>query len=187
MAAARPSGRCVVIMMTAEETTSERTDDQAVSVDQIWRWLEAVPDPEVPVLSVLDIGIIRDVCIDDSGIVVAVTPTYSGCPATAAISLDIQNVLRARGLDNVRVETRLSPAWTTAWITDSARDKLRKYGIAPPVEGVCVGAMKTAGPVECPRCGATDTNEISRFGSTPCKAHWRCNECLEPFDYFKSF
>ena len=159
----------------------------APDIGAVWRWLEDVPDPEIPVVSVVDLGIIRDVCWESGDYVVTITPTYSGCPATAVIAIDIENALRARGLDRVRIKTQLSPAWTTAWITQDAREKLKSFGIAPPVEGACVGAMKAAGPVACPRCGSTDTAEISRFGSTPCKASWRCNSCLEPFDYFKSF
>lgn len=155
--------------------------------EAVWRWLEDVPDPEIPVVSVVDLGIVRDVTVDGDDYVVTITPTYSGCPATAVIAIDIENSLHARGLDRVRIKTQLSPAWTTAWITQDAREKLKSYGIAPPVEGACVGAMKAAGPVACPRCGSTDTCEVSRFGSTPCKASWRCNSCLEPFDYFKSF
>ncbi|MAW82029.1 MAG: phenylacetate-CoA oxygenase subunit PaaJ [Parvularcula sp.] len=173
--------------MTAAEKAGEASGGQSSSVDRVWRWLEEVPDPEIPVVSVVDLGIVRDVSMEDGKYVVTVTPTYSGCPATAVISLDIENALHARGLEDVRIETRLSPAWTTAWITDNAREKLKNYGIAPPVEGACVGAMKAAGPVACPRCGSLNTVETSRFGSTPCKAHWRCNDCLEPFDYFKSF
>ncbi len=187
MASALSSRRCLVIAVRAVEKSDAAIGGPAPSIDLVWRWLENVPDPEIPVVSVVDLGIVRDVRADAGAVVVTVTPTYSGCPATAVISLDIENALRARGVENVRVETRLSPAWTTAWITDHARDKLKKYGIAPPVEGACVGAMKAAGPVACPRCGSENTAEISRFGSTPCKAHWRCNDCLEPFDYFKSF
>lgn len=187
MASALPSRRRLVSAMRAAEKTGETRGGQTPSVDLVWRWLEDVPDPEIPVVSVVDLGIVRDVRAEESGFVVTVTPTYSGCPATAVISIDIQNALRARGLEDVRIETRLSPAWTTAWITGEAREKLRNFGIAPPVEGACVGAMKAAGPVGCPHCGSVNTNEISRFGSTPCKASWRCNDCLEPFDYFKSF
>lgn len=173
----------VIAMMTALDS-----NHTPPSSEQVWKWLEDVPDPEIPVVSVVDLGIVRDVAVADGEIVVTVTPTYSGCPATAVISLDIENALLARGLENIRIKTQLSPSWTTAWITENARRKLKEYGIAPSVEGAsCSGALKPAGPVACPRCGSVDTVEVSRFGSTPCKASWRCNDCLEPFDYFKSF
>ncbi|MEM9495224.1 MAG: 1,2-phenylacetyl-CoA epoxidase subunit PaaD [Pseudomonadota bacterium] len=156
--------------------------------DDVWRWLEDVPDPEIPVVSVVDLGIVRAVEWLGDELVVTVTPTYSGCPATAVISMEVEEALRRKNLDRVRVESRLSPAWTTAWITDEAREKLKAYGIAPPVDGVgCAGALKAQGPVVCPRCGAAATERVSAFGSTPCKAHYRCKECLEPFDYFKTF
>lgn len=158
------------------------------STDDVWRWLEDVPDPEIPVVSVVDLGIVRDVAREGEELIVTVTPTYSGCPATAVIALDIEEALRRKGVQNVRLKTQLSPAWTTDWITDEAREKLREYGIAPPVgEASCAGALKASGPVACPHCRSTKTEEVSRFGSTPCKASWRCNDCLEPFDYFKSF
>lgn len=160
------------------------------SVEEIWRWLEDVPDPEIPVVSVVDLGIVRDVAWADDTLIVKVTPTYSGCPATAVISLDIKNALHDRGIENVRIETQLSPAWTTKWISEEGRKKLKAYGIAPPVEGVaCAGALRMdpGATIECPHCGSSDTECVSPFGSTPCKASWRCKACLEPFDYFKSF
>ncbi|WP_425409474.1 1,2-phenylacetyl-CoA epoxidase subunit PaaD [Hyphococcus sp.] len=158
------------------------------SLEDVWRWLADVPDPEIPVVSVVELGIVRHVGWDGDELVVTVTPTYSGCPATAVISIEIEKQLLRNGVDAIRIETQLSPAWTTDWITDAAREKLRRYGIAPPVDGVsCAGALKAAGPVVCPRCGSENTSEVSRFGSTPCKASWRCCDCLEPFDYFKSF
>lgn len=157
------------------------------STDDVWRWLEDVPDPEIPVVSVVDLGIVRDVKWNDGELVVTVTPTYSGCPATAVISMEIENAIRNRGVENVRLKTQLSPAWTTKWIRNSARKKLEEYGIAPPVEGTCVSATKTPLVVACPRCGSKKTERVSQFGSTPCKASYRCKDCLEPFDYFKSF
>jgi ring-1,2-phenylacetyl-CoA epoxidase subunit PaaD len=158
------------------------------SIDDVWRWLGNVPDPEIPVVSVVDLGIVRDVNWDGGALVVTVTPTYSGCPATAVISFEIEEFLRRKGIEKICIKTQLSPAWTTDWITDGAREKLRAYGIAPPVgEASCAGALKASGPVACPHCGSENTAEVSRFGSTPCKASWRCNDCLEPFDYFKSF
>jgi len=156
------------------------------AIDQIWGWLDAIPDPEIPVISIVDLGIVRDLAWDGDCLVVTVTPTYSGCPATGVINLEIERQLRERGIDELRLERRLSPAWTTAWISDAARQRLRAYGIAPPVEGsAACGAGRPPPVVACPRCGSDDSEMISRFGSTPCKASYRCRDCLEPFDYFK--
>jgi ring-1,2-phenylacetyl-CoA epoxidase subunit PaaD len=137
----------------------------------IWAVLAAVPDPEIPVVSVVDLGIVRSVAPDR----VVITPTYTGCPATQVIERDIRAALDAAGYRHVAIETALSPAWTTDWISPAGREKLRAYGIAPP----------TRGAVQCPQCGSANTQEISRFGSTPCKALWRCRDCAEPFDLFK--
>lgn len=147
------------------------------STDQIWDWLDALPDPEIPVISVVDLGIVRDVIWDGDTLEVAVTPTYSGCPATSVISMDIETMLRDHGLSEVRIVNRISPPWSSDWLTDKGRDKLQTYGIAPP--------RAAGGPDCCPRCKSTDVERISQFGSTPCKAQWRCRNCLEPFDYFK--
>jgi len=156
--------------------------------EDIWRWLADVPDPEIPVISVVELGIIRDVARNDDEITVTVTPTYSGCPATAVIAMEIEQALRRKGVERVKIETQISPAWTTQWITEEGRDKLRAYGIAPSVEGdTCAGMLKAPPVVACPRCGSKKTERVSQFGSTPCKAHYRCTDCLEPFDYFKSF
>ena len=146
-------------------------------IEQIWEWLGSVPDPEIPVLSLVDLGVIRDVVWDGDTLVVTVTPTYSGCPATRVINLDIEQALRARGVGKVKLERRLAPPWTTDWLSAAGREKLSAYGIAPPVE--------RGRNVACPRCGSNQTEKISQFGSTPCKAHFRCQDCLEPFDYFK--
>jgi len=157
------------------------------AIEQIRAWLDQVPDPEIPVISLVDLGVIRDLAWEDDTLVVTVTPTYSGCPATAVINLDIENALRAHGIESIELRRRLSPAWTTAWISASGREKLRGYGIVPPVEGT--SACNLGGPeaptVSCPRCGSTATQVVSQFGSTPCKAAYRCGDCLEPFDYFK--
>ena len=162
--------------------------------EEVWRWLDEVPDPEIPVISLTDLGIIRDVAWDGDTLVVAVTPTYSGCPATTVINLDIEATLRNRGIEKLRLERRLSPPWTTDWISEEGRDKLRAYGIAPPIDGTAADgrlmarASRLAGSnlaVACPRCGSTRTEKVSQFGSTPCKASYRCSDCLEPFDYFK--
>lgn len=146
-------------------------------VAQVWDWLHAVPDPEIPVISLTDLGVIRDVFYEDSTLIVTVTPTYSGCPATSIISLDIETALRAHGVGPLELRRQLSPAWTTDWMTAQGREKLANYGIAPP--------EPAGGPKECPRCGDQDLEKLSQFGSTPCKAQWRCRACLEPFDYFK--
>ncbi len=165
------------------------------SVDQVWHWLRQVPDPEIPVISLTDLGIIRDVEWRDDTLVVTVTPTYSGCPATAIINLDIETALTEKGLDKVKLERRLSSAWTTDWISVEGQEKLRDYGIAPPIDGTAADGVlmkridRLSGrsnlTIACPRCGSTHTHKISQFGSTPCKASYRCSDCLEPFDYFK--
>lgn len=144
---------------------------------EIWKWLDAVPDPEIPVISVVDLGIVRDVEWEDNMLVVFITPTYSGCPATTIISMDIETALRDRGIEKIAIRTRISPAWTTDWLSDKGRAEMEKFGIAPP--------NSAAGPERCPHCGGTDLERLSQFGSTPCKAQWRCKGCLEPFDYFK--
>jgi ring-1,2-phenylacetyl-CoA epoxidase subunit PaaD len=155
------------------------------SVKEVWNWLDAVADPEIPVISVTDLGIVRHVRWTeedgDSTLVVTITPTYSGCPATAVIKEDIKQALQQRGLSRVQIETRLSPAWTTDWMTDRGRHRLLEYGIAPPEPR----EQGSATPVPCPRCGSADTRLVSQFGSTPCKAFYICNSCLEPFDHFK--
>lgn len=164
------------------------------AVSQVWDWLAEVPDPEIPVISLTDLGIIRAVEWQGEVLVVTVTPTYSGCPATAVINLDIEAHLRGKGVELIRLERQLTPAWTTDWITPEGREKLCQFGIAPPIEGTApdgqvmarVGALSGANlTVPCPRCGSNETRRVSQFGSTPCKASWVCNACLEPFDYFK--
>jgi ring-1,2-phenylacetyl-CoA epoxidase subunit PaaD len=143
----------------------------------IWGWLDQVPDPEIPVISVVDLGIVRHVAWDGDTLEVAVTPTYSGCPATSVIAMDIETALYDRGVRSVRIKTQIAPAWTTDWLSDKGRAKLAAYGIAPP--------SAAGGPDACPRCGSQSVTRVSQFGSTPCKAHWRCDDCREPFDYFK--
>ena len=147
------------------------------SVEQVWEWLETLPDPEIPVITLVDLGIIRNVAWDDETLVVSVTPTYSGCPATSMINRDIEARLRGEGVQKIELRQQLSPAWTTAWMTDKARKALEEYGIAPP--------QPAGGPKQCPRCGGENLEKLSQFGSTPCKAQWRCRDCLEPFEYFK--
>lgn len=147
------------------------------TLETIWHWLDAVPDPEIPAISLTDLGIIRDVTWQGETLEITVTPTYSGCPATRIINLDIETALRDRGIEKLRLKTQLSPAWTTDWLTDRGKQRLEDYGIAPP--------RSAGGPQNCPRCKSQDVERISQFGSTPCKAQWRCRNCLEPFDYFK--
>lgn len=147
------------------------------SVQGIWDWLGDVPDPEIPVISVVELGVVRDVTWRDDVLHIAITPTYSGCPATTIIALDIETALAKRGVNSVKIETVLSPAWSTDWIAPAALKKLQDYGIAPP--------SPSGGPDQCPICHSPAVERISQFGSTPCKAQWRCTDCLEPFDYFK--
>ncbi|MEX0370260.1 MAG: 1,2-phenylacetyl-CoA epoxidase subunit PaaD [Tateyamaria sp.] len=147
------------------------------SVEEIWTWLAAVPDPEIPVISLVDLGIIRDVQWLGDMLEVTVTPTYSGCPATAIINLEVEAALRAKGIKNFSLKRQIAPPWTTDWMTDTGKAKLESYGIAPP--------QPAGGPRRCPQCQSRHVEKISQFGSTPCKAQWRCTDCLEPFDYFK--
>ncbi len=146
-----------------------------LSREQVLEWLAKVPDPEIPVLSILDLGIVRDIDMND-GVTVSLTPTYSGCPATEVIESSVLRELRQRGLDDIAVKRVLSPPWTSDWISEAGREKMRRYGIAPP------SANK---PVACPQCRSTETERVSEFGSTACKAAYRCRDCLEPFEYFK--
>ena len=165
-----------------------------VEIERLRRVAGAVGDPEIPVLTLDDLGIVRDVRWGEGelagAVLVDLTPTYTGCPATEVIAADVAAALRAAGAAQVQVRTVLSPAWTTDWISDEGRRKLREYGIAPP------GSCRPAGSatrgvaltlsVRCPRCGSGRTREVSRFGSTPCQSHWTCLACLEPFDSFKA-
>ena len=160
----------------------------APSVDQMWAALRAVPDPEIPVISVTELGIVRDLRLDGDAVEVTVTPTYSGCPATELIAQQIVSALKAAGAADVRVRTQLAPAWTTDWIDAAARERLRAYGIVPPGQR-STGDMQPIGLVPrrlpCPRCGSVDTERLSQFGATACKALYRCRACAEPFEYFK--
>ncbi len=157
---------------------------------EIWKILATINDPEIPVLSILDLGIVRNViCKDDENIEVVITPTYVGCPAMDVIATEIRMNLLQLGIKNIQIITQLSPAWTTDWITQSGKQKLKEYGIAPP------RLQKATHPqnnlfveeefVPCPLCNSTNTHRISQFGSTACKALYQCNDCKEPFDYFK--
>lgn len=154
---------------------------------QAWGILNRVPDPEIPVISVTELGIVREVRADDDRVHVIVTPTYSGCPATEVIERSIREALTAAGATEVRVTTQLAPAWTTDWIEPAAQEKLRAYGIAPPGEKATAEAqpLQFVPRVACPRCGSADTERLSQFGATACKALYRCRACREPFEYFK--
>jgi ring-1,2-phenylacetyl-CoA epoxidase subunit PaaD len=145
-----------------------------------WSVLRRIPDPEIPVLSIVELGIVREVSVRGDEAEVAVTPTYCGCPAMDEIERDIRTQLEQAGYRHVRVKRLLAPAWTTDWIEPEARARLRQFGIAPPQR-----VNLFPGSVECPRCAGADTERLSQFGSTACKAQYRCRQCLEPFDYFK--
>ncbi len=163
---------------------------RGAAAERAWQALGAVFDPEIPVLTVLDLGIVRDVDVRDDAIEVVITPTYSGCPATHVIEEDIRRALANAGFAAARIRTALSPAWTTDWISAAGREKLRKFGIAPPGAVAASPAKITlfraaAAGVDCPHCGSPDTERLAAFGSTACKALYRCRACREPFDYFK--
>jgi len=153
-----------------------------VNPAQLYELLSSVVDPEIPVLTLRDLGVLRDISVDDGKITVTITPTYAGCPAIDAMRADIESTLEEAGFQKVTVQQSLSPAWTTDWMSETGREKLRAYGIAPPVKTNCTPAT---GSIECPQCGSAEVKRISEFGSTACKALYRCEICLEPFDYFK--
>jgi ring-1,2-phenylacetyl-CoA epoxidase subunit PaaD len=147
--------------------------------------LKTVTDPEIPVLTIHDLGIIRGIKIEDDEVEVIITPTYSGCPAMDFIGMNIRKVLKENGFDKIKITHLLSPAWTTDWMTEEAKDKLKSYGIAPPVSKTFDKNYLENLPVPCPHCNSTNTRLISEFGSTACKAIYQCKDCGEPFDYFK--
>ena len=165
----------------------------SATVEEVWAALEDLADPEIPVISLRDLGILREVRVGADGFEVVITPTYSGCPAMGQIEDDLRSTLKSRGI-SARIVTQLAPAWTTDWMTDAGKEKLRAYGIAPPQRTPDAGNVvrfiaKPATPVvvPCPRCGSANTTETSHFGSTACKALYRCLDCQEPFDYFKPY
>ncbi|USX26341.1 phenylacetate-CoA oxygenase subunit PaaJ [Oxalobacteraceae bacterium OTU3CINTB1] len=174
----------------------------ALSAAQVWSWLAEVSDPEIPVISIVDLGIVRDVRLDDGACTVTITPTYSGCPAMQVIADAITEALHGHGVVDVRLQNQLSPAWTTDWMSEEGKAKLSGYGIAPPAEqvidisglrgGTRGGALAAISrrpqprvAIVCPNCGSSHTGITSQFGSTPCKALYKCLDCREPFDYFK--
>ncbi len=169
--------------MTQEAATIDRIPEDAL-LRKAWEAAAAVPDPEIPVVTVADLGILREVRLEDGVAVARVSPTYSGCPATQLIETAIAAALEKAGF-RARIERVLSPPWTTDWITEEGREKLRAFGIAPPERAAGKRALFGEGRVACPRCGSDDTERVSEFGSTPCKAHYRCRTCGEPFDHFK--
>ena len=153
---------------------------------RVWALLEQIPDPEIPVITITDLGIVRWVRTDEDRITVGLSPTYTGCPATEVIAAQVVATLRDAGITAVTTEQVLSPPWTTDWIGASGRKKLKAYGIVPPAEGGSKQALlQGERAIACPRCDSTVTTKVSEFGSTPCKASYKCGECLEPFEYFK--
>lgn len=157
-----------------------------VKKEDIQAWLTEVCDPEIPVLSLFDLGVLRDIDYAQEQWIITITPTYSGCPAMKTMEDDILHKLHENGVENARVQLVLSPAWTTDWLTENGRQKLLEFGIAPPVDEVDKSVL-FASPtvVPCPKCGSKETKMVSQFGSTACKAHYQCLSCLEPYDYFK--
>lgn len=155
--------------------------------ERIWQRLAQIPDPEVPVITITELGVVRDVQWDGDKLTVTITPTYTGCPAMSLFAAEIRAALHDMGFHNLELRTVYSPAWTTDWISDAAREKMRRYGIAPPVAAAADDPFAAQPPVPCPRCGSEHTRERSTFGSTACKALYVCEECKEPFEYFKHF
>jgi ring-1,2-phenylacetyl-CoA epoxidase subunit PaaD len=159
--------------------------DHTEERQRAWHVAAEVVDPEIPVLTIADLGVLRDVTVNEGCVEVTITPTYSGCPAMNMIALEIELALARAGFRDARVRTVLSPAWTTDWMNEDGRRKLRDYGIAPPQSATSRRALFGVEQVVCPQCGSKDTEVLSEFGSTSCKALWRCRSCREPFDYFK--
>jgi ring-1,2-phenylacetyl-CoA epoxidase subunit PaaD len=173
-------------VVSAVATTQQATS-RAGEAERVRHIVGSVPDPEVPVLSIEDLGILRDVILADDGrVAVTITPTYSGCPAMDTIRADVADALAEHGYHDVEVSLVLSPAWTTDWMSEEGRRKLHEYGIAPPAGRPAGGPVALTLSLRCPQCASPDTRELSRFGSTACKSLWVCNACREPFDHFKT-
>lgn len=153
--------------------------------DEVYNLVSEIPDPEIPVITIKDLGILRGVRIENGEYIVTITPTYTACPAMGMIGDQIKEILWSHGVNNVKVELTYKPAWTTDWLTQEAKTKLKKYGIAPPNHSSCTKLFSTAEIVACPRCNSKHTSLISRFGSTACKALYKCDDCKETFDLFK--
>lgn len=164
--------------MASQEYFDRLRHRQSSSSPELWAILDEVKDPEIPVLSIWDLGVLQDVVADEGRITVVITPTYSGCPAMREIETEVRTALSAAGYSDVNVRSRLTPAWTTDWMSPEGKAALRRYGIAPP------DPVSRQAPV-CPQCGSASTTLVSEFGSTACKALYKCDDCLEPFDYFK--
>ena len=160
-------------------------DSDAELRARAWDAAATVVDPEIPVLTIADLGVLREVRVADGRVEITITPTYSGCPAMNMITLEIETALARAGISGAHVRTVLAPAWTTDWMSAAGRAKLKDYGIAPPLESSGRRALFGALEITCPQCGSADTEQLSEFGSTSCKALWRCKSCREPFDYFK--
>ncbi len=161
---------------------------EQITTENIWSILNTVTDPEVPVLTILDLGIVRDVKVEERNVEIVITPTYSGCPAMDVISMNIRMTLLQQGISNISIKQILSPAWTTDWMTEAGKQKLKAYGIAPPQYKQAVCEPELFGKeeaIQCPLCNSYNTRLVSQFGSTACKALYQCNDCKEPFDYFK--
>jgi ring-1,2-phenylacetyl-CoA epoxidase subunit PaaD len=162
--------------------------EKKYTIENVWGFLNEIPDPEIPVITIVELGVVRGINIIDSGFEIIITPTYSGCPATERFIDDIKETLTEKGITNIKIELQYSPAWTTNWLTKEAKIKLKEYGIAPPIDGTeDKGTLFSNGPkvVPCPQCNSKNTTLKSQFGSTACKAFYTCDDCLEPFDYFK--
>ena len=162
-----------------------------ISKDDVWTWLGTIPDPDIPVISITELGLVKDVEIMDEGrVMVTITPSYSGCPAMSVFKEDIQSLLKSKGVEEIEIKISHAPAWTTDWLSSAAKEKLKHYGIAPPEES-CDTATKlfseSIKKVSCPHCQKRETKLISQFGSTPCKSLWYCNTCQQPFEYFKCY
>ena len=174
------------ISLMPKEQHDRLLQRQQSDVAALWDILDAVKDPEIPALTIWDLGVLRDVSQQAGQVQVVITPTYSGCPAMDTIRADIEAALALAGIDRVEVKTQLAPAWTTDWMSANGRAKLRDYGIAPPDDGENdEDGLTPLANVRCPHCGSHNSQAVSEFGSTACKALFRCNDCLEPFDYFK--
>lgn len=154
-------------------------------IQHVYDLISVIPDPEIPVITIKDLGILRGVKIIDGEYVIIITPTYTACPAMGMIEDQIKEILSSNGIQNVKVVLTYTPAWTTDWLTQDAKLKLKKYGIAPPNHSSCTKFFQTSEMVICPRCNSKHTELISRFGSTACKALYKCNDCMETFDLFK--
>lgn len=160
---------------------------KTLNEQDIFHYLEEIPDPEIPVINIIELGVVKKISLRDGGVEVELTPTYSGCPAMKQMEDDIKGTLRKKGIEHVFVKTVYDPPWTTDWLTTEAKEKLRKYGIAPPQESTTDKSFLSGKTkdIKCPRCGSHHTTMVSQFGSTACKALYQCKDCLEPFDYFK--